>query len=314
MQPFFSIVIPVYNKENFIVQTLTSVFNQTFGDYEIVIVNDGSTDNSLEKIEAIEDSRITIHTTKNQGVSKARNFGIQNAQADYICFLDADDTWKPNHLATLKQLIDHYPTCGLYCTAYEKNHANHIEKSVYINIPETPWSGLVKHYFESSLINCIAWTSTVCIPKETFGSVGYFDPNITLGAGEDTDLWMRIALNHSVAFDNTVTGTHNLQAENRISNSNTNSRQFIDLDQYERFTDKHQGLKQYLDINRFSIALQYKLAGNKNKAQELIDKIDRHNLSFKQQLLLKLPKMVLNGLKNIQTSLTRTGLYLTPFK
>lgn len=314
MKPFFSIVIPLYNKEKFIVETINSALNQSYENFEIIVINDGSTDNSLIEVNNIQDKRITTYTTKNQGVSNARNNGMENASADYICFLDADDYWHPNHLKTLHKLILNFPDCGLYATAYKKKHLTGTIKSVYKNIPNQAWKGIVKEYFESSLINSIAWTSTVCVPKKIIDSVGMFDPKITLGAGEDTDLWIRIALKHKVAFDNTVTGIHNLHAENRVSNSNTNIRKFLDLDKYENYVSQHKGLKKYLDLNRFSIAMQYKLANNKQMAKNISSKIDSKSINIKQKLLLNSPVFVLKCLKRLQFLLRRKNMYLSAFR
>ncbi len=314
MQPFFSIVISLFNKEDFISNTINSVLNQSFTEFEIIVVNDGSTDNSLNKIESINDKRIKIHNIKNQGVSNARNYGIKKAEANYICLLDADDYWYPDHLETVVKLINSFPDCGLYTTAYEKKINNTLVKSIYKDIHKQNWSGIIENYFVSSQINSIAWTSTVIISKNIIKDIGYFDTNITHGAGEDTDFWIRIALNYPVAFTNTITGTHNLDAENRISNTNTNIRQFIDLDKYEIYSNKHKGLKKYLDLNRYSIGLQYKLAGNSEKAKEYFNKLDKNNLNSKQKTLLKSNVFVLKSLMKLQRLLRRFNINLTAFK
>ena len=98
MTPFFSIVIPLYNKEPFIEKTIQSVLDQTFKDFEIIIINDGSTDKSLGEVECLNDERISIFTIINQGVSHARNHGIHKAKGHYIAFLDADDYWESEFL------------------------------------------------------------------------------------------------------------------------------------------------------------------------------------------------------------------------
>ena len=103
--PRFSVIIPIYNKEKDVETTIKSVLNQTYIDYEIILVDDGSTDNSLNIVNAIEDDRIQIFTKQNEGVSKTRNYGITKAKAEYIAFLDADDYWYPNHLEILHNLI-----------------------------------------------------------------------------------------------------------------------------------------------------------------------------------------------------------------
>ena len=104
-----SIIIPLFNKELFIKQTLLSVLNQTFSEFEIIIINDGSTDKSVTIINDIDDERITLYTTKNKGVSHARNYGISKANTDLIALLDADDLWEPNHLENLDSLIHELP-------------------------------------------------------------------------------------------------------------------------------------------------------------------------------------------------------------
>ena len=312
---FFSVVIPLYNKENHIKETLNSVLNQTFIDFEIIIINDGSTDNSLDKVQEIKDSRINIYTTPNQGVSKARNTGILKSNSKYICFLDADDFWYENHLSQMKQLLDSFPECGLYATSYYRRINDILLKPKYHNIPnKEDWLGIIENYFDASLVNSIAWTSTVMVPKFIFENIGYFDEKITLGAGEDTDMWIRIALKYPVAFKNTVTGYHNLDADNRITNSNTNFRQFINLDKYEDFTTDHKSLKKYLDLNRFSIGIQYKLAGNKTLAKTYFYKIESASLNFKQKTLTKLNPFILKLIIRIQHYLRKFNLDLTAFK
>ena len=104
--PKISVVIPMYNKENFIKETLDSVLQQTFTDFEVIIVNDCSTDNSGKVILECKDKRIkTIEHKTNKGLSAARNTGILNSKSDYIAFLDADDTWNENYLTTINSCL-----------------------------------------------------------------------------------------------------------------------------------------------------------------------------------------------------------------
>jgi len=315
MSAFFSIVIPLYNKEHFIVQTIESVLAQSFQDFEIIVVNDGSTDASLEKLHTIQNPKLKVFTIKNRGVSHARNYGIKKASSDYIVFLDADDIWLNNHLEELKQLLEAYPNCGLYANAYEERIGKTIIPSNYKNIPNTKnWKGIVEDYFDASIYSSIAWTSAVMVPKKILEAVNRFDEKITLGAGEDTDLWIKIALKYPVAFNNKVTAIYNLHADNRISNSNTNSRNFIDLDKYEAEAKNNASLKKYLDINRFSIALQYKLAGNKKNMHAYLKHLDKNNLNYKQRFLLNCNRSLLVLLKKSQNFLRRFQVNLSSFK
>lgn len=113
-----SVVIPLYNKAHTIVNTLNTVFAQTYQDFEVVIVNDGSTDNGVEVIQQhFNDSRIRIIHQKNAGVSAARNRGVDESKYEYIAFLDGDDEWHPEYLSTMNELITQYPQAGLFLCA-----------------------------------------------------------------------------------------------------------------------------------------------------------------------------------------------------
>src|SRR5690606_23840427 len=147
--------------------TIESALKQSFSDFEIIIVNDGSTDDSLKIAKSIDDLRLTIFSTENKGVSHARNYGVSKAKSEFIAFLDADDLWEINHLENLHKLINNYPGCGLYATAYTKKLNNTYLRSKFNGIPTSlNWSGILDNYFKSSINNTIAWTSAVAIPKK----------------------------------------------------------------------------------------------------------------------------------------------------
>lgn len=309
-----SIVIPLYNKSNHIIETLNCAFAQSFQDYEIIIIDDGSTDSGPQKVTALKHPKVKLFSIKNQGVSHARNYGIDKANGELIAFLDADDTWESNHLQQLINLYQKFPECGLYACAYAGKKHGKIIPSHYKNIPKEPWQGIVDDYFSSSIINCIAWTSSVMIPRSILKKHNGFDERITMGAGEDTDLWLRIALDYPIAFNNQVTAFHHLDSDNRITNSKTNLRNFINLDLYENQAKNNPSLKRYLDLNRFSIALQYKQAGNNLAAQTLIRKINFSNLNSKQKWLLKLSGFALRQLNQLKNKLQKSGVNLSSFR
>jgi len=315
MKPYFSIIIPLYNKEKHINDTLNSVWSQSFSDFEVIVVNDGSTDHSLAKVNVIKDVRLKIFNIENQGVSNARNYGISKATADLIVFLDADDIWFEHHLQDLKELYEQFPDSGMYCKAYNKQDGRIVTVSKFLNIPTSAsWKGIVNDYFGSSLINSIAWTSAVMIPKSTLDDLGVFDTKITLGAGEDTDLWIRIALKYPVAFSSKVSAIHQLHSDNRISNSNTNIRRFIDLDRYNKQAATNPSLKKYLDLNRFAIAIQYKLVSNTKKANALINSLDMKSLNKKQRFLISQPTIMLRFYFKTKQSLKKRGIQLSSFR
>lgn len=295
--PLFSVIVPLYNKEKSIQNTLKSALDQTFTDFEIIIINDGSTDQSESKALAINDSRIRLFSTENQGVSAARNFGIAKASGTLIAFLDADDYWFPNHLKQLSELYEMFPQCGLYCTNYERFYnPNKIIKPTYVAIPHHPWKGIVNDFFQSSYIDRIAWTSAVAVPKTVIDTVGNFKTTITLGAGEDTDLWLRIALRFDVAFDNEISARHMLDAENRVSLASTLKRSFAKLDEFKEEEKNNPSLKKYLDLHRIFFAIRHKLAGDAKTFDFYMQSVDRSNIPFKTKIILAMPTFLIRKL------------------
>lgn len=313
MTPYFSIIIPLYNKEKHIKDTLSSVWSQSFSDFEVIVVNDGSTDSSLENVKSVSDSRLKLFSTENEGVSHARNYGISKATSDLIVFLDADDFWFEHHLQDLKHLYEEFPNCGMYCKAYDKKDGSIVIPSKFKNIPANkPWKGIVKDYFDSSVVNSIAWTSAVMVPKSTFEKIGYFDE--IYNSGEDTDLWIRIALEFPVAFSNKVSAIHNLDSDHKITGQKLSSRNHIDFNRFQDQEKTNKSLKKYLDLNRYSVAIQYKLENNKSLAETIFKPIDRNNLTTSQKLLFSLPNYIIRQLLKYRNFLRRLHIDLRLFR
>ncbi|RKS17518.1 glycosyltransferase involved in cell wall biosynthesis [Flavobacterium endophyticum] len=310
--PLFSVIVPLYNKEKSIQNTLKSALDQTFTDFEIIIINDGSTDQSESKALAINDSRIRLFSTENQGVSAARNYGIAKASGTLIAFLDADDYWFPNHLKQLSELYEMFPQCGLYCTNYERFYnPNKIIKPTYIAIPHHPWKGIVNDFFQSSYIDRIAWTSAVAVPKTVIDTAGNFKTTITLGAGEDTDLWLRIALRFDVAFDNEISARHMLDAENRVSLASTLKRSFAKLDEFKEEEKNNPSLKKYLDLHRIFFAIRHKLAGDVKTFNFYMQSVDRSNIPFKTKIILAMPTFLIRKLYAFKKYLEQKNILIS---
>lgn len=121
-----SVIIPLYNKEGIIEKSLNSVLSQNYDDFEIVIVNDGSTDRSTDIVRSIKDSRICLVEQENGGPSKARNTGVKNAKGDWIVFLDADDELLQDALKVFDELTQQYKDCNFFCCGYNNKTANRI--------------------------------------------------------------------------------------------------------------------------------------------------------------------------------------------
>src|SRR5690606_22841198 len=175
-------------------------------EFEVIIVNDGSTDNSLEIVEKIKDDRIRIIDKPNGGVSSARNRGIKEAKYDWICFLDADDLWKNYHLQELAKMILLYPNEKVFATTFEYSD----KRKVYEIENKLPIFK-VDNYFEFPIH--LIWTSAVAIHIDCFNKVGYF--NEKLVRGEDKDLWARLGKEYSIIKSKKITSTYRVDAENR---------------------------------------------------------------------------------------------------
>lgn len=206
----FSIVIPLYNKELSIENTIQSVLNQSIQDFEVLIVNDGSTDNSFAIVEKINDDRVRLLTQNNQGVSSARNSGIKAAQFEWIAFLDGDDIWHENHLEELRKMIMTFPHAKVLTTSFrfsdQRDMFKHPRKTSIFEIQD---------YFQEALREHLIWTSTVAIHQECFRSIGCFNPQLAIG--EDLELWARLANKYNIIKSSTITAIYRIDAENRSS-------------------------------------------------------------------------------------------------
>lgn len=199
-----SVVIPLYNKEHQIAKTLRTVLCQTFQDFEIVIVNDGSTDGSVSEVEKISDSRIRLINQANAGVSAARNKGIEEARGEYIALLDADDEWYPDYLSTQMHLAETYPECDIFITNYQfKDEFGKTTPTTIHNLPFAGIHGILSNYFHvASTSNPPICSISIVARIKAFQEIGGFPIGIT--SGEDLLTWARLACRYRIAYCNQV--------------------------------------------------------------------------------------------------------------
>ncbi|MHC0445698.1 glycosyltransferase family 2 protein [Flavobacterium sp. 3-218] len=309
---FFSVVIPLYNKVDHIENTVKSILGQTFIDYEIIIINDGSTDASEIIVRNFNDKRIKIFNQKNQGVSVARNFGIGKSSGKFIAFLDADDYWFPNHLEELNKLILDFPNCGIYCSRYKtKISTNHFKIPVFQGITNS-FSGIINDYFYSNQPSRITWTSCLAISKEILENTGGFTPGVT--NGQDLELWTKIGINFSVAITNKTTAVYNYDIGKSLSKREINSMSLMDFEQFKTFEKDNRSLKKFLDLYRIEYGLHYYIFGNKTKFNFYLKDVDKENIPFKVQFLLKVPSSFLQLLLKLKRKLKQGGIDFSIYK
>ncbi|MBD1806880.1 glycosyltransferase [Microcoleus sp. FACHB-SPT15] len=184
--PIISVVIPVYNGEKTIRETIESVLEQTFQDVEIIVVNDGSQDKTLEIVDSIKDPRIKVFSYPNAGPSPSRNRGISPATGEYIAFLDADDLWKPDKLEAQLKALQANPQAALAYswTDYIDESGQFLRQGAHITISGDVYKHLV-------LSNFLDSGSNPLIRSHALAEVGGFDESLT--HAEDWDLWLRLA-------------------------------------------------------------------------------------------------------------------------
>jgi len=191
-----SVVIPLYNKVGFITETIDSVLAQTFTEFEIIVVNDGSTDGSLAEVSAITDPRIKIISIENAGVSVARNMGIDTALAPWIAFLDGDDWWAPTFLEEAVKAISNYPEHKLFASGRSRVFKEVVDRYEHEYLPKDGDTAPVNYFQVIGKFLPVINASNAVIHHSLFATAGYFRPGQR--KHEDHDLWMRLAVGQEV--------------------------------------------------------------------------------------------------------------------
>ena len=299
----FSVIIPLYNKAAYIERAIQSVLSQTFQEFELIVVDDGSTDDSFAQLSVISQQlsvdapeiykKVRVFQQQNQGVSTARNNGVKLAKYEHIAFLDADDSWEPAYLEEMKGLIAAYPNVGIYGCGY------YIVKNGKKRIAPIG----VEKDFDRGLINyCQVYSKTLCMPltsistilrKSIFIKETGFKPDLKLG--EDFDLWIRVATKYPVAFLNIPLANYNQDVE--LTNRAIGEKLYMPHE-HMLFTDYGE-LKNNPDFvylyDRLALygLLPYYLKGkNKKEVQDILSQIhwDQHELKYRLKYIF-LPKM-----------------------
>lgn len=272
--PKFSVIVPLYNKAPYVRKALESIYAQTYKDFECIVVDDGSTDESQKVVRDFicdvscmmydEYEKINVIHQKNAGVGAARNTGVADSKGEFVCFLDADDWWEANFLEEMDRLITEYPEAGLYATnyVYYKPCKTHVALKLergYMNYPEAYLYGEMP-----------VWTGAACMPRKVFDEMGGFPLGIKLG--EDFLLWAKTALHYSVAFSEKplayynndvpafLRATRNLHAPQHNMLFHLDEIEHIINDQCKMTNDQSAAWTQLLDKLRISGLMDYWLS------------------------------------------------------
>lgn len=267
-----SVVIPLYNKAQSIRKTLDSVLAQTYTNYEVIVVDDGSTDESFAVAKQVIGERLEVRgkviRQANAGVSAARNAGIMAASGEYVAFLDGDDLWHPKYLATLHQLIVDYPDAAIYGIGFSTMVGDEIPKVVE---PSTMRGELLDVWNNYPGF----WTGSSSSSRARLIEVGLFDTRMT--HGEDIDMWWRLLLSGKGVTDNRVLAYYRQDTENRAMNKVIPLEKHIPyyIDKYAEARAKNVDFRRYFDREMIYRLYPYLFAARyKNTAKQLAKQMD----------------------------------------
>ncbi len=218
IMPKVSVIIPTYNCAKYLSQAIESVLSQTYDDFEIVIVDDGSTDDTRSLVEGYTNkhpSKISYIYQENRGLACARNTAIRNSRGQYIALLDADDMFLPMRLERGMRTFENNPKIGLV-------HANLSRMSEDGNVFSTPKRDsrlLTGRIFENIFLRCADISiPTILVKKECFNRVGLFDEHLTRLGCEDREMWLRVAWEYEVQYLDEVLGLYRVRKDSMSRN------------------------------------------------------------------------------------------------
>lgn len=283
----FSVVIPVYNKSETLSFAIDSVLSQSFTDYEIVVVDDGSKDafdDCITKYTQLPN--IKIIKQQNSGVSVARNTGINNASGEFICFLDADDLWLSNHLEILDSLINKYSQNQYFATSHFTTYPNGNEinsSKVLIDYPE---DFLCTNLFKllNTINDGIIHTNSMCISKKLIIEHNiFFEPNERIG--EDTDMWFRTALVSPIVISKIATTKYRREYSTATATT-SNSMSWIFAKRVENCLEKEFDAQTIFEcyklVDRYymTCSRDYLKSSQKKAAKEILKKVKFRNFKY----------------------------------
>jgi glycosyltransferase involved in cell wall biosynthesis len=311
--PFFSVIVPLYNKEKYVANAINSILAQTFTDYEVIIVEDCSTDSSHDIAGGFNSDKVRIiEHEHNKGLSAARNTGIKAASGNYIALLDADDTWRPGYLQKIYSLIRQFPQARLFATNYYEVTPGQKPQLPVTGLSLLPEDAMVANFFESGLAQPVYCSCSFCFDISVAEDIGYYNEDITFA--EDVDFNIRANLAYKLAYSPEPLVMYNVETGDQITTSPIVGRVLPDLDSYERYISKQPGLKKYLDFHRYIFARYYKSEGATAQFRKLQSRIDRRSLTKRQRFLLMAPSVIGQLFKTGKGVFRKKGFRVSSFR
>jgi len=303
-------VIPLHNKEAYVAKTLNSVLNQTYQNFEVILVNDYSSDNSLDVVNAVHDRRVKIiEHNENKGLSASRNTGINASTYPYIAFLDADDYWDSTYLETIFSIIKEYPNESVFATHYRENFKGKffIPKS-NLPISSKGKTFLVRDFFEINLGRLILTQSCIVLHKSIFKKVGYYDEDVTFA--EDIDFYIRCFSTFNLVFLNMDLCTVLNYDPNSITNRVSHKKTFPKLHKYLNNSDS---LDKFINFYIYCIYRRMKNESASKEMRVYRKQIKYNSLSVLQILFIYLPLPFYLFLIRVKKRLLNKGYHISSY-
>lgn len=280
-----SVIIPLYNKAGSIAQALDSVLAQEYQDFEVIVVDDGSTDGGASVVENYGDARIRLVRQENAGVSAARNRGIEEARGEYVAFLDADDVWMPGFLSEIAALQREFPQCRAQATNYVFNSNGVKSPTILRKIPFSGERGGLPNYFEvASCSHPPVWTSAVCIERALLQEIGGFP--VGLKSGEDLLTWARVAVRTQWAYSLMSLAQFNVEGYDMKERPKRIPSEVdvvgAELKKMWKENPKVKGMRQYIaHWHKMRCSIYMRLGMKKKSISEALSGLKYHPLNYK---------------------------------
>ncbi len=282
--PLISVVIPLYNGVAYVRRSIPSVLGQTYSDFELIVVDDGSTDDGPEVVRTFTDARVRLIRQENAGVSAARNRGVAEAQGTYVAFLDADDEWEPQFLDAIAHLSVAYPTAGIWATGYRRIFPTGPSVEFTLAESRSRTTLQIDDYFRRLPGGSIVHASAVAIPVSVFRKLGGFREDCHWG--EDQEMWARIALHYPLGYDTRILSRFHQtgrQQKPRFRSSPTRDPLLTTLQVALSVApaDPPTDREQIRRLARYQLRVglwKFSLAGNRRQAVEFLDANDAESI------------------------------------
>jgi len=259
--PLVSVIIPSYNRAHYIKETIDSILAQTYKNFEIIVIDDGSSDNTREVLEAYKD-RISYFYQENQGVASTRNRGVEEARGEYVSFLDCDDIWFPEKLEKQIEYVNEHPHVALVCAEVhiinsDGKFVKHVKRDE--SLPLT-----FENLFEQSLVH----VPTTIVKRQVILALGGFDPTVAIS--DDYDLWLRLIKRYSCHYMPIPLAKYRIHSGNLMKQFDKRLRNNLIIFRKKEITEGMSWLKKQIRIAKvyYQYALENSTAGRYLKAAQ----------------------------------------------